>query len=262
MQTISLSTPRARRAIKGPAVVAGAFALWAVLALLAPELEQAHGYHAFADQRAWGWMPNAMDVLSNLGFLMAALWGAWRVQRTRVSDLSRVAHFMALVFFAGLALSFAGSSYYHWAPDNASLVWDRLAMCVPFAGMLGLAVQQTFDDDSALMAGGGMLLAALTSVLVWEHSGNMMPWAVAQGLGMVALVVLACMRRRADGLQISLGMVIGFYAVAKVCELGDAQIFELDGMLSGHSLKHLLAACAAWPVLRAFAMHDADSASV
>ena len=48
------------------------------------------------------------------------------------------------------------------------------------------------------------------------------------------------------------GWVIAAYAVAKVVEVGDHAIFEATGgWLSGHTLKHLVAACAAWPVIAA-----------
>jgi hypothetical protein len=46
--------------------------------------------------------------------------------------------------------------------------------------------------------------------------------------------------------------VIVFYVLAKLFELGDATVFELTGhLVSGHTLKHLAAALAAWPVIRA-----------
>jgi hypothetical protein len=46
--------------------------------------------------------------------------------------------------------------------------------------------------------------------------------------------------------------VIFFYALAKLFELGDVTIFEATGhIVSGHTLKHLAAALAAWPVIRA-----------
>ena len=226
--------------------------LWLLLSLFGPMLAQSASYHAFADQRAWGDLPHAMDVLSNLGFLLAGLAGLWALHRVRSVHVAFTARCMAAVFFVGLIGCCAGSSYYHWAPDDAALVWDRLAMCVPFAGILGLAVQQTCDDDAAWLAMIAMLVGGITSTLIWQHGGNMLPWAVAQGSGMLALVVLAFLPSRKVSLHVHLGVVIGFYALAKLFELADAQIFEIDGgLLSGHSAKHLLAAAAAWPLLHA-----------
>jgi hypothetical protein len=47
-------------------------------------------------------------------------------------------------------------------------------------------------------------------------------------------------------------VLIGLYALAKLLELGDEAVFHATGDgVSGHSLKHLVAGLAAWPVLRA-----------
>ena len=234
-------------------LIIAASALWLLLTLFGPMLAQSPSYHAFADQRAFGALPHAMDVLSNLGFLVAGVAGLWALHRTRFVAIAPTARCMVAVFFVGLIGCFAGSSYYHWAPDNAALVWDRLAMCVPFAGILGLAVQQTCDDDAvAWLAAIAMLIAAVSSTLIWQHGGNMLPWAVAQGGGILALIVLAFLPSRKGGLHVHLGVVIGFYALAKVFELADAQVFGMSGeLLSGHSAKHLFAAAAAWPLLSA-----------
>ncbi|MCX7036659.1 MAG: hypothetical protein NT064_08755 [Proteobacteria bacterium] len=45
--------------------------------------------------------------------------------------------------------------------------------------------------------------------------------------------------------------MLAVYALAKVAETFDTQIFELTGLFSGHSLKHLLASLAALPVIAA-----------
>ena len=44
--------------------------------------------------------------------------------------------------------------------------------------------------------------------------------------------------------------VIAWYVLAKLLELGDHHILALtDGLVSGHTLKHMAAAMAAWPAL-------------
>ena len=46
--------------------------------------------------------------------------------------------------------------------------------------------------------------------------------------------------------------MIGLYFVAKLLELSDGDVFDVTAYaISGHSLKHWVAAAAAWPVLRA-----------
>ena len=64
------------------------------------------------------------------------------------------------------------------------------------------------------------------------------------------IVWLAWLKARPGALDIRLGWVILAYAAAKLLEMNDHAIFDLTGQLvSGHTLKHLVAALAALPVL-------------
>ena len=230
----------------------GFAALLLIAALALPAMEQPASYHAFADQRALAGIPHAADVLSNLGFAFAALAGAWLLHgldRVRVDGAARA---LAALFFIGLACTALGSAWYHWAPADAGLAWDRLGMSVAFAGLLGLAVQSRVDDTCGWLAAAALLVAAPLSIAVWRVTGNMLPWAVLQAGGMLLVVALAWLPARAGALPLSLGTVIALYALAKLLELSDLDIFVASGdLVSGHSLKHLAAAFAAWPVLRA-----------
>ena len=70
---------------------------------------------------------------------------------------------------------------------------------------------------------------------------------------MLIVLTLACLAP-VDGQQrMPLVAVIVWYAVAKLLELGDAQVYAWSGeLVSGHSLKHVAAAMAAWPVIVMF----------
>jgi len=79
-----------------------------------------------------------------------------------------------------------------------------------------------------------------------------LPWVVVQFGGMALMAWLALHKPRAGALGVRLGVLIGLYALAKLLELGDEAVFHATGeVVSGHSLKHLVAGLAAWPVLRA-----------
>jgi hypothetical protein len=49
-----------------------------------------------------------------------------------------------------------------------------------------------------------------------------------------------------------------FYGLAKVAEALDAPIYELVHLVSGHTLKHLLAATAVWCLLRMLQVRRAE----
>ncbi len=229
--------------------------LFAVLALsllaaFAPPLAQAPHFHDFADQRSWLGMPCALDVLSNLPFALFGLWGL-RVLG-RVPQLDATQHRLAALFFGGLLVTALGSAVYHWAPDDAGLVVDRLGMTVAFAGLLGLGVAMYLSARAGQALAAAVLLLGPVSVAVWAAQGNLLPWALLQGGGMVLLLVLAVMKPLPGALAVRWGLVIGVYVVAKALEQYDAVVFAATGQfVSGHSLKHLVAAFAAWPVISA-----------
>jgi hypothetical protein len=236
-------------------LLAGVFLLLLAAALLGPSVAQPSHYHDFADQRSWGWLPHAMDVLSNLPFALWGMVGGWallRAVRVHVVDAATAA--MAGLFFAGLWVTAAVSASYHLQPGDAGLVWDRGGMVLAFAGLLGLAAMQAASVRAGTALATAVLVLGPLSVHAWSLTGNLLPWAVLQGGGMVLILGVACLRPAQPGrvLPVRWGLVIAIYVLAKMLELGDHAVFEWTGYLvSGHSLKHAVAACAAWPVVTA-----------
>lgn len=257
-------------------LLAAAAGLALLLACFGPHVAQHAHYHAFADQRALFGVPYAMDVLSNLPFALAGVIGlaAWfsagrapvrHPLRNPLRNPDPTRHFAAL-FFAGLIVTALGSTYYHLNPSDSSLAIDRFGMVASFAGMLGLAAAQRVSLRAGLATVLAVLLMGPSAVAVWAETGNLLPWAVLQGGGMVMLVVLAMSRPVAQTSAVALPCttvallpVVLVYTLAKFLELADQPILELTHQLvSGHSLKHAVAALAAWPVIRF--MHNQNKA--
>ncbi len=224
----------------------------ALLAAAAPPLAQHAHYHHFADQRSWLGIPCALDVLSNLPFALMGGLGLRALARVPALLLAGAQRQLALLFFAGLLLTAACSAWYHWQPDDAGLVVDRLGMTVAFAGLLGLGVASHWRERAGLGLALAVLLAGLLSVAIWAQRGNLLPWALLQGGGVLLLLALAAVPALPGALRVRWGMVIGLYALAKALELADHAVYALSGeLVSGHSLKHGVAALAAWPVISA-----------
>jgi hypothetical protein len=234
--------------------LAGVFLLLLAAALLGPSVAQPLHYHDFADQRSWGWLPHAMDVVSNLPFALWGMVGMWALLRAvRVRAVSAATAAMAGLFFGGLWVTAAVSSAYHLQPGDAGLAWDRGGMVLAFAGLLGLAAMRAVSSRAGMALATAVLVLGPLSIHAWSLSGNVLPWAVLQGGGMVLILGFACMRpAQARELPVRWALVIAVYALAKLLELGDHAVYEWTGQLvSGHSLKHMVAACAAWPVVTA-----------
>lgn len=235
-------------------LLAGFFLLLLAAALLGPAVAQPAHYHDFADQRSWGWLPHAMDVVSNLPFALWGMVGGWallRAVRVRAVDAATAA--MAGLFFGGLWVTAAVSAAYHLQPGDAGLVWDRGGMVLAFAGLLGLAAMQAVSVRAGMALATAVLVLGPLSVHAWSLSGNVLPWAVLQGGGMVLILGFACLRpARAGELPVRWALLVAIYALAKLLELGDHAVYEWTGhLVSGHSLKHVVASFAAWPVVSA-----------
>lgn len=221
-----------------------------LLALLGPAVAQHAAYHAFADSHTrWG-LPNAWDVLSNLPFAAVGLFGLYRL-RTARSTLDRPQRLLALLALTGLWLTAAASSWYHLSPDDGRLVVDRLGMSVAFAGVLGLAGCRV-SARAGLAVAVFVLVAAPAAVLGWRATGNLLPWTVLQAGGTLLLLAMALLPAGPGILHVRWGLVVGAYALAKALEVGDHAVWQFTGgLVSGHTLKHLVAAAAAWPLVAA-----------
>ena len=229
---------------------------FAVLALpfLLPPIAQSQSYHHFADTRTLFGVANAMDTLSNFGFIVAGVVGIAMVWLRRLPAPTTALGAMSLLTFAGLIATGIGSAWYHGQvpPDDAGLAIDRYGMVIGFAGVLGLAAAHKVSERAGWWTGWVVLVAGPFSVWWWTVSGNVAPYAVLQFGGMALLVLILFWRSATvtNTAGPNWGMLIGAYALAKVFEAADEQIWDLSAQLiSGHTLKHLAAAFVALAVI-------------
>jgi hypothetical protein len=138
----------------------------------------------------------------------------------------------------------AGSAYYHWAPSNETLFWDRLPMAVGFSSILAILGWEWVDRRVGRLLWGPLLLAGVGSLIYARGRDDLRFYFLLQGWVIVfSPLILALFEAPSTG---TLLLVLGaaFYALAKVCELFDAGLFRLTRIVSGHTLKHLAAAAA------------------
>lgn len=210
---------------------------------LLPAVPQAPTYHRFADDRTLLGIPNALNVISNLAFVLAGLAGLTACRRRAFAERL---HYVILFAAAGLVC--VGSGYYHWSPDDDRLVWDRLPMTAGFMSLLAAVIAERVD-----LAWGRRLLAPLLavgvgSVLYWIWSeqygrGDLRPYGLVQFLSLALIVYMLVAFRGRHGDDRMFWVGLGWYALAKLCEHFDAAIFAATGeVVSGHSLKHVAAA--------------------
>lgn len=141
-------------------------------AFLTPRFDLPPSYHDFADTRVWLGIPHFGDVVSNLLFAIAGLWGLLWLSRepSRVKFVDPRERWPYLVLFFGLLLTAFGSAYYHLAPDDARLVWDRLPMTMIFMPLAAAVIAERISVRAGLWLLPVLTAVGIASVLVWRVS--------------------------------------------------------------------------------------------
>lgn len=211
------------------------------LVLFQAAIPQDNSYHVLADKRTCLGIRNFGDVASNFAFLLVGGAGWLWCYR----HLKSGARHAWLTFFAGVALVFFGSAYYHTTPNNDTLVWDRLPMTFAFMGLFTALLSEHLGarlERSLLIPA---LVVGVASVFWWRYTNDLRLyiWVQAAPLAAIPFVIAMFKARFSHRLYLLYGL--GFYVLAKIAENFDLPIFEATAQfVSGHSIKHLLAACA------------------
>jgi hypothetical protein len=227
-----------------------------ITAMLIPRADLPPSYHHFADQRTWLGIPNFGDVASNIVYLIAGLWGLVFLASKSGSNyfLEPRERWPYFLVFLGLVLTAFGSAYYHLAPDNDRLVWDRLPMTIVFMPLVAALIAERVNLKLGLWLLPILTVVGLGSVIQWHFSlehgaGDLRFFGAVQLYAVLALfAVLLLPPRYTRGSDLLI--VAGLYMFAKIAELADRQIFSLGHVVSGHTFKHLASGLAGLWILR------------
>jgi hypothetical protein len=225
--------------------------LWAVLLalgtlafVLVPPIAQPQSYHHFADTRALYGLSNAADVLSNAAFIVVGIAGLRTIASGKATIVLGWERAAWLGVFASALLIALGSGYYHVAPDDAHLVWDRLPIALEFALLCGIIIGERGDGADGPWITLALALLALTSVILWQKTDDLRLYILVQILpALVAPLAVLLMRPRYDRFSGYL-FSAGLYGLAKLLEVFDRALYGTLRVVSGHTLKHLAAAAA------------------
>ena len=230
------------------------------LGLLALEpIPQSPNYHRFADTRSLLGIPNFNDVASNAGFAIVGILGvsliAGKGRRAIFAEPSDAWPYLA--FFIAVVLVSVGSAYYHWAPSNDRLLWDRLPMSIAFMALCSAIIADRIDSKAGNIWFLPMLIGlGLVSLVYWRWTeslgqGDLRFYGFVQFYPIIAIPAVCVLfpeYRYLSGRYIAI--VAGCYTLSKLLEHFDREVFDLlRHSISGHTLKHLAAAAATFVVL-------------
>lgn len=230
--------------------ILGILAFWIV-----PPVSQPLWYHEFADKRALFGIPNFWNVVSNVAFVIVGLWGIrYLASPQSLKSVAGGDRWMYLVFFVAVALTGMASAYYHLAPDNQRLVWDRLPIAVMFMALFAIIMKEYLSRSAGVLSFFPLVLIGAGTVLYWQLTenwgrGDLRPYLLAQiyPLSAILIIIRRCPARytRTGNLYAALA----WYAGAKLYEFLDEEIYSLGQVVSGHTLKHLGAAVSCYLIL-------------
>lgn len=249
-------------------IVVGACVLVALFWFAAGPQFQPPQFHDFADKARRLGIPNFWNVVSNLAYLGAAVYGFAAIARARRASVlaDGLAAWPYVVFFLGVGAITLGSGYYHWVIDpnytaadpamvrahNAALVWDRLAMTLAFmsvpAAFVGDRIDRRFATRILLPL---LLLLGAASMAVWHGTGDLRLYRIVQTGPMIAVPLICLLfAGRVTRFRYAL-LSIAWFGAATVLELYDAAVYEaLARTISGHTIKHVVAAGATVMIAR------------
>lgn len=224
-----------------------------VAAFLIDPVAQDPAYHRFVDQRRFFSIANTLNVISNLPFVIVGVAGLLFVRRhgASVAPHSQGAW---LVFFVGILLTAFGSGYYHLAPNNETLIWDRLPMTIGFMSFVAIVIGEYLSIRTGNLALLPLLVVGAASVLFWAHTeslgrGDLRFYAVVQFVPMLLIPLILWLYHGRSDLGRYIVWMLGFYLGAKTLEYYDSQVYAAGELLSGHTLKHVFAAMAPASIL-------------
>ena len=213
-------------------------------------IAQSEEYHNFADQAKWGPIPNGLNVLTNLAFLASSYMGIhalWTNQAVFRKKSERAAYW---VMFVSLFFVAWGSAYYHWYPTTTTLFWDRLPMTITFMSIVSVLFCEKIDDKLGQLMLIPLCLIGVASVTWWsfteahpDYAGDLRFYILVQVAPVVLSPIVVYLYPSKYSHAEFMYICAVLYIASKLVEFFDHGVWHLSfRVLSGHSLKHILAA--------------------
>jgi hypothetical protein len=230
------------------AVLVTIAAIVALAIAAAGPLAQDQDFHAFADTSLFG-IRHFGNVASNAAYLIVGVAGLWRLHRMAAVIPGHTV--MALrAWFAGFILVALGSAWYHAAPSDASLPWDRAAMTIVFAAASAVYLADRISGRAGYFVFLVLAAMGLGSQFYWDATGDLRLYRFVELLPFVLVPAICALYPGRLTTFRHAAAVIVVFALATMAEHFDVEIAErLAETTTGHTIKHLISAAAGWLIV-------------
>jgi len=150
------------------------------------------------------------------------------------------------VLVAALILTAFGSAYYHWAPTNATLIWDRIPITMVLMPLLVLVMADRVHPLFARYALWSFTALEMASAVLWGVSeamglGEVRPYFIVRIGTAIAVAFLLILRQpRHTGTKWLVAALVSEIVMA-IFERFDHEVFRLTGgLVSGHNAKRVM----------------------
>ena len=225
-----------------------AITMFAVVGMsLQDPIAQDVNYHHFRDSREIFSILNFWNVVSNVAFLIVGILGLYKILVSGTLNIVADIRISYIFLFLGVTLVAFGSGYYHLWPNNQTLVWDRLPMTIAFMALFSIIISEFISIRAGRVLLLPFIVVGVSSVIYWHFSeiqgaGDLRYYALVQFLPIFVIpVILVCFGSRCSS-DNAYWLLIAAYIVAKIFEQFDGEVYSGLGFISGHSIKHVVAA--------------------
>ncbi len=217
--------------------------------LLQSNIPQSQAYHHFADRNTLCQIPNFMNVISNLFFVIIGLYGIYQLKNNSFFTISKTHILNYYLFFIGIVLTGFGSAYYHLHPNNDTLVYDRIPMTISFMSFFCIIIGEFISVRAGYLLLAPFILLGISSVYYWQYTetegtGDLRFYILVQFLPMLLTPIILLLFKSNFKTHNYLWYIVLVYALAKLFETLDYQVFNVIKTISGHSIKHIVASFA------------------
>ena len=244
-----LSKPAVIRTSVRWAIVLSVTVATILLLFFLPRIPQDQAYHHFADDRTLLGIANFWNVVSNIPFVLIGIGGfillrnQWK--HGLFLDWHELVPYVGLFF--GMCLTAFGSAYYHYYPDDSNLVWDRIPMTIIFLSFVSIVLLERVGHKTGFWLFWLFLLLGIGSVAYWRWTsingdGDLRYYAWVQFYSAIFVALILYLFPESFPPIRGVIWILLLYVLAKVCEYFDYGIYHAVHVISGHTLKHFMAA--------------------